>query len=456
MEIEGEIVLWAVGLGALSAVSLPLGALIGLSIRPPDRVLAALGAFGAGALLAALAVELVAPTLAELEMQEEGHANAVRSVLALIAGAGLGGVVFVLLDRALSARGGFLRKTGSIISHFRGRGRAAHEAFLSDLCASSVLRRMPPHGVAELAHEVEPAELDGEILFEEGDPGDRLYFIRKGGVELSQAGRAIEELGPGDVVGELALLTGTPRAGGARALGALSVLSLGSEAVERARSRCPELDAALRELAGARLETFQHAREASRRDRDAWARAAIAALRAATVIPSPSELRSTREEHGGAGLAVWLGILLDGIPESIVIGASFAALVAVQALRGLEPVFLDLIPYTLIAGLFLSNLPEALSSSIVMRAQGFSSARVLWMWLALMGITALGAGVGFAVSDRLPFVFVAGIEGLAAGAMLTAIASTMLPEAVHLAGGHLVGLGTLAGFLCAVAFKLLE
>ena len=48
------------------------------------------------------------------------------------------------------------------------------------------------------------------------------------------------------------------------------------------------------------------------------------------------------------------------------------------------------------------------------------------------------------------------IEGLAAGAMLTMIAAAMIPEAVHLSGSRITGLSTLAGFLAAVAFKLLE
>jgi len=49
-----------------------------------------------------------------------------------------------------------------------------------------------------------------------------------------------------------------------------------------------------------------------------------------------------------------------------------------------------------------------------------------------------------------------GLEGIAAGAMLTMIAQTMIPEAVHLGGSAMVGLSTLAGFLAAVGFKLVE
>jgi zinc transporter ZupT len=119
--------------------------------------------------------------------------------------------------------------------------------------------------------------------------------------------------------------------------------------------------------------------------------------------------------------------------------------------------FADVVPYTLVAGLFLSNFPEALSSSVAMRAQGWRPPVIALMWCALMVITAVGAGVGYLVGESLPHVAMAAVEGVAAGAMLTAIAATMIPEAVHLSGsGSRVGLGTLFGFLAAISFKLLE
>jgi CRP-like cAMP-binding protein len=457
MEIDFQILLYAVVLGVVSAASLPLGSIIGLWIPPRDRVVAALAAFGAGALLAALAVELVAPTLAELEMAGDEHADGVRSVLALIGGALVGGVLFVTLDRILSERGAFLRKTGTAITHFRRRSHAVQKAFLSDLCSSAVLRRMPPEAVADLAREVEPAEFaPGEALFHEGDSGDHLYFIRKGRAEFTHGASPVETLGSGDLIGELALLTGAPRAGSATANGPLSVLRLSAASVAAARARYPELNEVLRDLASSRLERLHKTHEATDREREAWEREALSALTTGGDLPTSRQLHVARKEHSGAGLAVWLGILLDGIPESIVIGASFAVLVAMRTMEGGDLTFATLIPYTLVAGLFLSNLPEAMSSSIAMKREGFSSSRVLTMWVALVVVTGLGAGLGFAVSDQLPVTFLAAIEGMAAGAMLTAIASTMIPEAVHLSGGHTVGLGTLAGFLSAVAFKLLE
>ena len=157
-------------------------------------------------------------------------------------------------------------------------------------------------------------------------------------------------------------------------------------------------------------------------------------------IPLAADLVLEVQENHGAPLAIWLGITLDGIPESLVIGASMT-----QAH----------VSVSLIAGLFLANYPEALSSSVGMRQQGMSYKRILFMWTSLMILTGIGAALGslFFV-DASPTSF-ALIEGLAAGAMLTMIAETMLPEA-YFKGGSVVGMSTLCGFLAAIFFKTLE
>ena len=113
------------------------------------------------------------------------------------------------------------------------------------------------------------------------------------------------------------------------------------------------------------------------------------------------------------------------------------------------------VSWSLIAGLFLSNYPEALSSSVGMRQRGMSFARVLFMWTSLTVLTGIGAALGsvFFVGAG-PHAF-ALVEGIAAGAMLTIIAQTMAPEA-YLKAGPVVGMSTLMGFLAAIFFKTLE
>lgn len=145
-------------------------------------------------------------------------------------------------------------------------------------------------------------------------------------------------------------------------------------------------------------------------------------------------------ERKGAPLGIWLGLFLDSIPEALVIGASVA-----QAGLG----------FSLLAGLFFSNYPEALSSSVGMREQGLRRRTIIMMWTVLMLSTGLFSALGsiyFAEVSDSTFAFT---EGVAAGAMLTMIAQTMLPEA-YLKGGEIIGFSSLLGFLAAIFFKTLE
>ena len=111
---------WAVVLGAISAASLPLGSWIGLRLTPRPSLISVLAAFGAGALIAALSVELVAPTVMAIgDIENEGsHDNPVMGFYSLIFGAICGGILFVLLDQVVNAKGGFLRKKATSIAYF--------------------------------------------------------------------------------------------------------------------------------------------------------------------------------------------------------------------------------------------------------------------------------------------------------------------------------------------------
>jgi len=456
--LSSTYVLWAVALGGLSAVSLPLGSAAGLRLRPSAGVTALLAAFGAGALIAALALELVAPAAFALHGAGAHAGDAVAAFVALLVGALLGGVLFVVLDRALAERGGFLRKISTSIAWYSRREHERSQGWLKDLCAIPLLRALPAARAGELVRDVRPRVFsDGEDLFREGDPSNTLFFVRRGSVALTRGTEALEPLGPGGILGDLSLLTDSPYAVGARAQGTVETLALRREDVERWRRECPEFDAGLRNVAEQRLANIRMRDQVQSEIEQRWGRAAVAALQTDTRIPDDAALRRAAEERPGSGLAVWLGLLIDGIPESIVIGSGLMGLVAGRLAETGSVSFGQVLPYTLIAGLFLSNFPEALSSSVAMRAQGFSHVRVLSLWTVLMIVTALGAGVGYLVGDIVPHVPLVAVEGIAAGAMLTTIASTMIPEAVHLSGSpSRSGLATLAGFVAAAAFKLLE
>jgi ZIP family zinc transporter len=146
----------------------------------------------------------------------------------------------------------------------------------------------------------------------------------------------------------------------------------------------------------------------------------------------PSETQA-----GGSGLAIAVGSLLDGVPESMVIGLSL-----------LEGGGVSLVT---VAAIFLSNLPEGLSSATGMRRAGRSLGYVFGVWSAIAvasGIAAIAGNVLFAHAGAGT---VAAITAVAAGAILAMIADTMLPEAVEGTGDY-TGLITVAGFL--VSFVL--
>jgi ZIP family zinc transporter len=147
----------------------------------------------------------------------------------------------------------------------------------------------------------------------------------------------------------------------------------------------------------------------------------------------------SEEEQGGSGVAIAVGALLDGVPESIAIGLSI--------LHG------GAVSVATVTAIFLSNLPEGLSSSAGMRKNGRSAAYVFGVWITIAVACGLSSLAGYVVFDGFsPFV-VAATTAVAAGAMLTMIVDTMIPEAF--AETHdWAGLIAVLGFL--VSFALTE
>lgn len=144
--------------------------------------------------------------------------------------------------------------------------------------------------------------------------------------------------------------------------------------------------------------------------------------------------RSGTQQAGGVGAALLLGALLDGIPESAAIGVSL--------MEG------EGVGIAFVIAVFLSNLPEAASSASGMRATGRSARYVMGVWTVVALVSSLAAAVGFAVLGDASAGTVAFVQAFAAGAILTMLADTMMPEAFH-DSGPLAGLTTLAGFACA-------
>lgn len=148
----------------------------------------------------------------------------------------------------------------------------------------------------------------------------------------------------------------------------------------------------------------------------------------------------SESEVGGSGTAIAVGALLDGIPESMALGLSILHGGAVSVA-------------TLVA-IFLSNLPEGLTSSAGMRKSGRSPTYVFGVWIAIALLSGLSSLIGYTVFGGFSMFVVAATTAVAAGAILAMIVDTMIPEAF--AETHdFAGLITVLGFLMSFTLSKL-
>jgi len=151
--------------------------------------------------------------------------------------------------------------------------------------------------------------------------------------------------------------------------------------------------------------------------------------------------RSGGQQEGNSATGLILGALLDGIPESLAIGLTL--------LEGSG------VGLAVVAAVFLSNVPESLSAATGMQKAGHSRAYIFGLWLAVALVSALAAAVGYATLDGASPNLVGFIQAFAAGAVLTMLADTMMPEAFE-GGGRVVGLMTSLGFALAFLISTVE
>jgi ZIP family zinc transporter len=136
-----------------------------------------------------------------------------------------------------------------------------------------------------------------------------------------------------------------------------------------------------------------------------------------------------------------LGIILDGVPESIVIGlgifeggkVSLAMLVAV----------------------FISNLPEAIAGTTGMKAGGWKNKKIVLLWFFIAVVCAFSTVAGFTFFSAASPTWLAFIQSFAGGAILMVLANSMIPESYE-HGGKLTGIFMVLGFFISVAMIIME
>lgn len=161
----------------------------------------------------------------------------------------------------------------------------------------------------------------------------------------------------------------------------------------------------------------------------------LLARRGATHRKRSGHQQPSETEHSGSGAAIAIGALLDGIPESVVLGLSL--------LSG------NGVGVPVLAAIFISNLPEGLSSAAGMKRNGRSARYVFGVWSSIAVASGLAGLLGALLLEGASPQFIAVITASAAGAILAMVADTMIPEAferTHLYAGLIATLGFIVAF----------
>jgi ZIP family zinc transporter len=136
-----------------------------------------------------------------------------------------------------------------------------------------------------------------------------------------------------------------------------------------------------------------------------------------------------------------LAIILDGVPESVVIGLGI--------LEG------GTVSLAMLVAVFISNLPEAIAATTGMRTDGWTRTKILLLWLAIALVCAGASAAGYGLLGGLSPLWLSLAQSFAAGAILMMLANTMIPEAYE-HGGKLAGVFLVLGFAVCVWIIVLE
>lgn len=160
----------------------------------------------------------------------------------------------------------------------------------------------------------------------------------------------------------------------------------------------------------------------------------VAIDRLPATLPAPSDRLESRRDPRSAGLSIVLGTILDGLPESLVLGVS---LVPGQG-----------VAVPILVAVFLSNVPESMTATEDLARSGITRDRIVGLWIAVALASAAAAAIGFAVLRSAGPELVVASQAFAAGSLVAMLAESMIPEAYE-TGGRPVGLATALGFAVA-------
>ena len=243
-------ILAASSLGLATTSSSFLGAVLGLYVPISKRTLACILAFAAGSLISALAIELAFEGAQDLHR----HGFAAGLAWAFIGGGfALGATIYYAATIYLEKRGAAVRYQTRFNEYALELKQQETRELIELLSKCDLLRHLPPEGIESILPYIRKRHLKaGEILFHAGDPGDALYIVAKGQVDvLANSGenaRPIARLGEGHAFGEMALISGGARTATIRAVDGTDLIEIAKDDFQHLIEHDQQLAHAVRRL----------------------------------------------------------------------------------------------------------------------------------------------------------------------------------------------------------------
>lgn len=412
--------------GILGASSLALGAWVGVHWQPKKVYEAAIMAFGSGALLSAIAFEITIPIYRQ------------QGFLPLAIGFFLGGILFISITSYIDRHGGFLRNPASSRRYLYEQQQEPSSDILTRISHIEVMQNLPPSEREALASLLVPLSAKpGEVLCEEGDPGDYFFMIVDGEAEVCKGGKVLSVLQPGEVFGEMALLTGEPRSATVVASTPMELYKLRKKDFGQVLSWSPHMAWSLSRSLARRLRAATDLRLQAEQHLDRWRQNLMNRVDLDLLLHQDPFILEDLVKRS-APLAILVGTLIDNIPESILIGLNSGK---------------AHLSWSFLLAVFISNFPEALASAGGMKRSGQPKAQIIGLWLAIVLLSGFVAAAGHSLQDVVFPWLTALVQATAGGAIVGMLASTMMPEAYEL-GGSSVTFSTILGFLLGCLVSL--
>ena len=408
--------------GLLGASSLFFGASVGVLWRPNKVFSAAVMAFGSGILLAVIAFEISA------EVYQAG------GFLPLIIGFVFGGVLFIGLTQYVDRHGGFLRQPAPSRRYLLEQTQEQTEQtidILKRIAHIDIIQSLPVAERRILISLLKPIRVAPEtIVCQEGEKGDYFYLIVKGEAQVCQEGQIVAVLRAGETFGEMSLLTGETRSATVIASTPMELYQINKEGFELLLNRSPHLAKAISLTLARRLKISTKSQVESERNLSLWQQQLMDSVQLDLMLHQNPETLTGLVKRS-APVAILIGTLIDNIPEAVVIGMNVGK---------------SYLGWSFLLAVFIANFPEALSSAAGMKQAGTQTKQILSLWTGVVLLSGVCAVAGYLMQHQASEFLLILIQAMAGGAILSMLASTMMPEAYEL-GGSIVAFATIAGFL---------